>query len=158
MASHRRSLENRGRWMISAKFLFLTGFICLVSPLRFVSTSETSRRWTQLSLSRQRTADLWCPLPNVTSSSDDSLKPSDHLMSPEQRQLQVRRLTAAVHVPTESFDDNGDVNQDPRWETFDDFHQVLSDLFPLVCVACPLLFSISDHTVTIATRNLSSAR
>ncbi|EMR68640.1 putative vacuolar carboxypeptidase protein [Eutypa lata UCREL1] len=53
-------------------------------------------------------------------------------MSPEQLQLQIDRLTAAVQVPTESFDDNGDANEDPRWETFEDFHKVLSELFPLV--------------------------
>lgn len=123
--------------------LLLATVIYLVSPLHFVNASELSRRLTQSSFSRQRTADEWCPLPNVTSSSDDGLKPSNHLMSPEQLQLQIDRLTAAVQVPTESFDDNGDVNEDPRWETFEDFHKVLSELFPLVYVAYSLPIWVS---------------
>lgn len=145
---HPSSIQNR--WTKSISLLFLATFICLVSPLHLVSASEIRRRLAQSSLSRPRTADEWCPLPNVTSSNDDDLKPSDHLMSSEQLQLQVNRLTAAVQVPTESFDDNGDVNEDPRWETFDDFHGVLSELFPLVYVAIILsyhffIFSIPRH-------------
>lgn len=53
-------------------------------------------------------------------------------MRDEQLALQVKRLSAAVQVPTESYDDNGEVDEDPRWETFQQFHNVLQDLFPLV--------------------------
>ncbi|KAI1470879.1 Zn-dependent exopeptidase [Daldinia caldariorum] len=53
-------------------------------------------------------------------------------MSSEQLELQVQRLSAALRVPTESYDDNGNVDEDPRWKTFEDFHQVLERLFPLV--------------------------
>ncbi|KAF3061867.1 Carboxypeptidase S [Daldinia childiae] len=53
-------------------------------------------------------------------------------MNSRQLQLQVERLSAAVRVPTESYDDNGDVDEDPRWETFQDLHQVLKQLLPLV--------------------------
>lgn len=76
--------------------------------------------------------DEWCPLPNVTVPSDDGLKPSEYLMDSQHQELQVQRLSAAVKVPTESYDDNGDVDEDPRWETFQTFHNVLEQLFPLV--------------------------
>ncbi|KAI2624216.1 carboxypeptidase S [Hypoxylon sp. NC1633] len=76
--------------------------------------------------------EKWCPLPNITTPGDDGLKASEHFMSSRQFQLQVERLSAAVRVPTESYDDNGDVDEDPRWETFGDFHRVLEQLFPLV--------------------------
>ncbi|KAI2464557.1 putative vacuolar carboxypeptidase Cps1 [Annulohypoxylon bovei var. microspora] len=74
----------------------------------------------------------WCPLPNVTFPGDDGLKASEHFMESREFQLAVERLSAVVRVPTESFDDNGDVDEDPRWATFQDLHQVLEQLFPLV--------------------------
>ncbi|EFX06299.1 vacuolar carboxypeptidase [Grosmannia clavigera kw1407] len=75
----------------------------------------------------------WCPLPPVVAaSSGDGLLPSEHLMESSQLVLQVKRLAAAVRVPTQSFDDNGDVDEDPRWATFAEFHRVLADLFPRV--------------------------
>ncbi|KAI1779138.1 carboxypeptidase S [Hypoxylon cercidicola] len=76
--------------------------------------------------------DKWCPLPDVTVPGGDGLRTSDHFMSSPQLKLQVERLSAAVRVPTESYDDNGDVDEDPRWATFQDFHEVLEQLFPLV--------------------------
>ena len=76
--------------------------------------------------------DSWCPLPDVVVPQDDGLRSSGHFDGPEVLARQVQRLSAAVRVPTESFDDNGEVDEDPRWSTFNDFHTVLEDLFPLV--------------------------
>ncbi|KAF4121419.1 hypothetical protein GMORB2_1826 [Geosmithia morbida] len=76
--------------------------------------------------------DSWCPLSDPVVSHNDSLKESEHLFSDVQRSLQVKRLSTAVRVPTESYDDNGEVDEDPRWETFLKFHSVLEHLFPLV--------------------------
>jgi Gly-Xaa carboxypeptidase len=74
----------------------------------------------------------WCPLPDIVAPRNDGLQPSEHLMESRQRDLQVRRLSSAVRVPTESYDNNGGVDDDPRWATFDDFHSVLAELFPLM--------------------------
>jgi len=52
--------------------------------------------------------------------------------APEYLDQQIQRLSAAIKCPTESFDDNGDVDEDSRWRKFDLFHDVLRDLFPLV--------------------------
>lgn len=76
--------------------------------------------------------DDWCPLPDAITPSGDGLRDSSHLMGTERHELQAERLGTAVQVPTESFDDNGEVDEDPRWKTFDKFHQVLEELFPLV--------------------------
>ncbi|KIJ65717.1 hypothetical protein HYDPIDRAFT_39633 [Hydnomerulius pinastri MD-312] len=38
----------------------------------------------------------------------------------------------AVQVPTEAFDDNGAVGEDPRWDTFGKLHGMLEEEFPLV--------------------------
>ncbi|GJE91057.1 carboxypeptidase S [Phanerochaete sordida] len=44
----------------------------------------------------------------------------------------VEALSAAVHVPTESYDDFGPVGRDPRWQPFFKLHDELERLFPLV--------------------------
>ncbi|KAK4173360.1 putative carboxypeptidase [Triangularia setosa] len=48
------------------------------------------------------------------------------------RNASVDRLSGAVQVKTESFDDLGEVGQDPRWEVFFNFHKYLEKTFPLI--------------------------
>lgn len=38
------------------------------------------------------------------------------------------------HSSTESYDDFGPIGEDPRWETFEHFHDYLLEAFPLVSV------------------------
>lgn len=78
--------------------------------------------------------DSWCPLPEAAVPRNDTLKGSEHLMSSEQLALQAERLSTAVRIPTESYDDSGDVDRDSRWVRFHDFHIALRQLFPLVYV------------------------
>ncbi|KAG6857473.1 hypothetical protein H0H87_003540 [Tephrocybe sp. NHM501043] len=44
----------------------------------------------------------------------------------------VEWIGGAVRVPTESYDDMGDVGEDARWEAFAPFHEYLLTAFPLV--------------------------
>ncbi|KAI0841219.1 carboxypeptidase S [Hypoxylon sp. FL0890] len=122
--------RNRHRILL----LCLLVFLCVI-PLYFSPSLRSRGRQCLNRLSGGQPyyddPEKWCPLPDVTVPRDD-LRSSEHFMNSEQLQLQVRRLSAAVRVPTESYDDNGDVDEDPRWETFDKFHQVLEQLFPLV--------------------------
>ena len=78
--------------------------------------------------------ESWCPLadPDPIKASNDHLRPSMELRLDASLKRQVERLSAAVKCPTESFDDNGDVDEDPRWRTFDGFHDTLKDLFPFL--------------------------
>lgn len=78
--------------------------------------------------------ESWCPLadPDPMKASNDHLRPSKEFSLDASLKKQVKRLSAAVKCPTESFDDNGDVDEDPRWRTFDGFHDTLKDLFPLL--------------------------
>ncbi|KAJ4473833.1 hypothetical protein J3R30DRAFT_3707797 [Lentinula aciculospora] len=41
-------------------------------------------------------------------------------------------LSGAIRVPTESYDDLGPISEDPRWQTFGQFHDYLTKAFPLV--------------------------
>ncbi|KAI1137766.1 putative vacuolar carboxypeptidase Cps1 [Hypoxylon sp. FL0543] len=131
--SHR---QRTSRYSNSYRVLFLCSLVFLsLIPLYF---NPSLRSWIRDYLNRSPGGqtlyddpEKWCPLPDVTVPRDDGLKSSEHFINSEQLQLQVRRLSEAVHVPTESYDDNGDVNEDPRWETFSEFHRVLERLFPL---------------------------
>ncbi|KAI1764439.1 carboxypeptidase S [Hypoxylon sp. FL1150] len=114
--------------------LILCGMSCLCL-IPFYFSQPLRSRIPSLSCGSRPSRDYsenWCPLPHVTVPSDDGLETSEHFISLRQLQLQVDRLSAAVRVPTESYDDNGDVEEDPRWAPFLDFHQVLEKLFPLV--------------------------
>lgn len=42
----------------------------------------------------------------------------------------VQRLSGAVQIPTESFDDMGPVGEDPRWNIFQQFHDYLQHSYP----------------------------
>ncbi|KAJ3507479.1 hypothetical protein NLJ89_g6283 [Agrocybe chaxingu] len=52
--------------------------------------------------------------------------------TPGFQEIAVNWLAGAVQVPTESFDDMGDVSVDPRWDAFEPFHPYLFSAFPLV--------------------------
>lgn len=116
----------REQWQ---NFAFLATIMVLLWGFTSITTDSTIPT---VSSSR---SDEWCPLPETASilaSSDDGLKPSTKLTTEAYRKKQVDRLSAAVRHPTESFDDNGDVDTDSRWKTFDGFHETLRVLFPLI--------------------------
>lgn len=56
----------------------------------------------------------------------------DRISSNEFRNTSIKRLSGAIQVRTESFDDLGKVGQDKRWGVFFDFHRYLEATFPLV--------------------------
>ncbi|EOD51885.1 putative vacuolar carboxypeptidase protein [Neofusicoccum parvum UCRNP2] len=76
--------------------------------------------------------DSWCPIPEVSSTADDGLDSPSKFLEQDAILKQVERMAAAVKVPTESFDDNDDVDVDPRWAPFEDLHATLKEMFPLV--------------------------
>ncbi|KAK8166695.1 vacuolar carboxypeptidase [Phyllosticta citrichinensis] len=76
--------------------------------------------------------DSWCPLSKTPSEAPDGLEQSSKFLDESSIAKQIERLAAAIRVPTESYDDNGDVDEDPRYKTFDDFHATLAQYFPLV--------------------------
>ncbi len=82
-------------------------------------------------------AAFQCDLPPPVSPDGDGLPSATEVFSgPKALSLQVQRHAAVVQVPTVSYDDMGDVGEDPRWDVFFDLHRVLERLYPTVCV-CP---------------------
>ncbi|KAF2706189.1 vacuolar carboxypeptidase-like protein Cps1 [Pleomassaria siparia CBS 279.74] len=87
------------------------------------------------STSPRRTSSPQCPQvePLFPSATTDEL---DHMANVLQldtfRNLSIQRLSGAVQIPTESFDDMGEVGKDPRWDIFGPFAAYLEKTFPLV--------------------------
>jgi Gly-Xaa carboxypeptidase len=56
----------------------------------------------------------------------------DFLFTPAFENASIARLSAAVQIPTESFDDLGPIGDDKRWDVFYNFHHYLNATFPRV--------------------------
>jgi len=79
--------------------------------------------------------DLTCP-------QTDSLSPKvhrdlaialDNEYAPDDFRSRIAKLLGGVvQVPTVTYDDMGDVGEDPRWDVFAELHDYLKDAFPLV--------------------------
>lgn len=67
---------------------------------------------------------------------DDISKALERLLESEDfRREATERLSGAVRIPTESYDDMGPVGEDDRWDVFQDFHDYLAKSYPKVYVA-----------------------
>ncbi|EOA91697.1 uncharacterized protein SETTUDRAFT_162319 [Exserohilum turcica Et28A] len=54
-----------------------------------------------------------------------------YLSSDDFRNVAIERLSGAVKIPTQSYDDMGDIGTDPRWDIFYSFADYLSKTYPL---------------------------
>jgi Gly-Xaa carboxypeptidase len=63
---------------------------------------------------------------------EELLKMEHYLASDDFRNASIARLSGAVQIPTESYDDLGEVGKDKRWEIFFDFAAYLEKTYPLV--------------------------
>lgn len=67
----------------------------------------------------------------------------DVFYSPEFGKREVEQFLGALRIRTESFDDmaNGDVDTDPRYDAYFEFHEYLLRTYPKLFVSSPLLIS-----------------
>jgi len=56
----------------------------------------------------------------------------EYIVSDKFRNETIDRLTGAIRIPTESYDDLGPVGEDPRWDSMYDLADYLKKTFPLV--------------------------
>ncbi|KAK0122605.1 hypothetical protein ONS96_009645 [Cadophora gregata f. sp. sojae] len=59
-------------------------------------------------------------------------KAYEFISSPTFRSASIERLSGAVKIKTETFDDLGAIGEDKRWDVFYGFHEYLEKIFPLV--------------------------
>lgn len=72
----------------------------------------------------------------VRLSDDDISKALEKALSSEDyRKDSADRLTGAVQIATESFDDMGSVGDDKRWDIFQDFHDYLQNTYPKMYIS-----------------------
>jgi len=66
-------------------------------------------------------------------SDSDALKDSfDYLSTPAFEKDSIARLSGAVQIPTESYDDLGEIGEDKRWEALYPLHDYLKATFPRI--------------------------
>lgn len=77
----------------------------------------------------------YCAQPDAIfpSEGDDALKKQyEYISSADFWNATVKRISGAVQVKSESFDDLGEIGKDPRWDVFYNFHKYLEATFPLL--------------------------
>ena len=107
------------------------GLFCICIALILWPPQHSNRILIDSRVFRTKSRD-WCPLPPIPATARDGLQPSWLLLRPGAIETQVKRLSAAVNIATVSYDDNGDVDKDPRWVSFEELQVVLEKTFPLV--------------------------
>ncbi|USW54290.1 Putative peptidase M20, bacterial exopeptidase dimerization domain-containing protein [Septoria linicola] len=114
-------------------FLFsLTLLLCLnwlSAPLRdFYNDQLGKKHGGHVSKNHCKQVDALWP-----SSENDKLKDAyDFLFSHQFENASISRLSGAVQIKTESFDDLGEIGEDKRWDVFYPFHKYLEATFPRI--------------------------
>ncbi|SPQ23968.1 8bfe390d-2ea1-4d76-b3e3-bd0eb1963ccb [Thermothielavioides terrestris] len=108
---------------IALVLLLLVRFPDIASFKRFIPSAESEQDFG---------SGCAQPDPLFPSNHPELDKAFEHISSESFRNATIRRLSGAVQVRTESFDDLGAIGEDPRWDVFYDFHQYLEKTFPLI--------------------------
>jgi Gly-Xaa carboxypeptidase len=62
------------------------------------------------------------------------------------KQRAIDWLAGAVRIPTESYDEMGEIGEDPRWDAFAPFHTYLQEAFPLMSSSSVFTHHHLSHT------------
>lgn len=116
-----KSTRRKLAWtLISLSLAYLT--ISYLTPWTPHSRPETSNY-----ASKCVQPDALFPADNA-----DLAKAFEFISSPTFKNATIERLSGAVKIKTETFDDLGAIGVDKRWEVFYGFHDYLRESFPLV--------------------------
>ncbi|KAJ9134073.1 Carboxypeptidase S [Coniochaeta hoffmannii] len=108
--------------------LAVAAYFCGPSLIRSVAPSSLDEQhvWTSKDFCAQ-------PDPLFPSDGGEGLERAyNYISSSAFRNATIKRLSGAVQVKSESFDDLGVIGEDKRWDVFYDFHKYLEDTFPLI--------------------------
>jgi Gly-Xaa carboxypeptidase len=126
-------VRGHARWNRRVWHWTVAGILIVAAIFGFAITHTTNGEDDRIPVSSRPA----CPqYPASKSSSDERRKLEqeirDELSSDAFFDKSLKKLQAAINVPTESFDDMGPVGEDPRWDIFADLHANLKESFPLV--------------------------
>ncbi|KAK3290468.1 uncharacterized protein B0H64DRAFT_412433 [Chaetomium fimeti] len=113
---------------------FLLAFLALILfSITFLDLGSLERLLTG-SVRREQDFRSGCaqPEPLFPGENRDLEKVYDHISSSAFRNATIKRLSAAVQVKTESFDDLGPIGEDARWDVFYAFYEFLEKTFPRI--------------------------
>jgi hypothetical protein len=129
----KRSLLNRYSWIVAAVLLVIfIGLLAVPKPSRMPGEADDDY-------------DDDAPVPDSSGICKQAMAPKVPdddisralgrlLGSKDYLRESAARLTGAVQIPTESFDDMGLVGEDPRWDVFGEFHDYLEKTYPKVYI------------------------
>ncbi|KAI8935416.1 hypothetical protein NX059_007996 [Plenodomus lindquistii] len=122
------------RSSITSSSLFFRGvFVCLAFLLA-AHTYTHIPQWDLTSHKHHHSAPQCAqvdPLfPSLRTKELDDM--DSYLESSEFRNVAVKRLSGAVQIPTQSYDDMGAIGKDARWDIFYSFADYLEQTYPLV--------------------------
>ena len=144
----KRPLLNRYSWIVAALLLLL--FIGLLAiPKPGGTQNDDDNDWDDLAPVPDSKG--LCKQSNFVDLPDDELSKTLErtLKNEEYIQGSADRLSGAVRIATESFDDMGPVGEDPRWDIFQEFHDYLEKTYPLMYSPSPrisfLMLMIDIH-------------
>jgi Gly-Xaa carboxypeptidase len=119
-------------WSSSASLRVFFPLLALWFLLRnYIIITGSTPQW---QLSTNTGSKAGCPQvePLFPSRTSGQLNDTEiYLDSDDFRKLAIDRLSGAVQIPTQSYDDMGDIGADPRWDIFNSFADYLAKTFPL---------------------------
>ncbi|USP81528.1 hypothetical protein yc1106_08802 [Curvularia clavata] len=120
----------------SSKRKFVTSAVLCLAALALVRNCViTTSIWHLPSTSSKNELESQCPQAEPLFPSRKTKELNDmesYLASDDFRDAAIKRLSGAVEIPTQSYDDMGEVGADPRWDIFYSFADYLSKTYPLV--------------------------
>jgi Gly-Xaa carboxypeptidase len=132
---HRSPFLGIGLFFLAFWLLLRHYIIVLSTPPWYLDT-------TSITNSEPRCPQVAPLLPSKNSKELEEMQA--YLESDAFKGVAIERLSGAVQIPTQSYDDMGDVGTDPRWEIFYEFAEYLEKSFPLVHASL-MLEKINSH-------------
>ena len=122
----RGNQERSGKLSRVLRALVLVVLICVL----YLSRWKAGKTSSQSSL--ETISDAACPSVKKLVPYGDGLLGLDQFRTPEYRNYSLLAWSGAVKIPTENFDDLGEVGEDPRWDIFYDMVDYVLKTFPQV--------------------------
>lgn len=132
------------RRRMSGLKLFCLGSLCYVLAVGTMRYAMSSR---ELSLWDGRNVPTFAENVKCPAQPKPLEPPTRIEWTDEARAKSIELLQAAVRIPTQSYDDNGEPGDDPRWKPFEDFKTWLGEAFPTAWSAAKVEFVNSGSHV-----------
>lgn len=131
----------RKLWFNVLATLVAAGYLASLasSHLARVGSTVAAERLREAAWTHSVPADVQCPIQPKALHPPKKVEWTDEL-----RSSSIKLFQEAVQIPTESFDDNGEPDEDPRWQPFFHFQKWLGSAFPTAWKSAKIEFINSE--------------